>query len=104
MGIFDDENLIRQDCVVAEGVLARNFTLLKPAPGFEPLAVLIDKRYENNRHVKDRAGEFNDMLEGRVNAGIKDAQLNKTTQSRRFIGRDWVGFFSIVSVAWNDQN
>ena len=52
-GILDHENLVFVYGMAAKRDIAGGLRKFEPQPGFKPLTIFIDKRYQDGRHVEN---------------------------------------------------
>ena len=85
--ILDDQRIVVQDCMGAErhrpGCLRRR----QPVPGFEPLTRGIDKRHDNDRHVKEQRSRSGNAVKTFFWRSIEKVQRAQGIKSLCFVVR-----------------
>ncbi len=86
---------------MAEGIGARRLSRLQADPRLEPLALLVDERYQGDRHAKQLRGQARDLIEGRLRGRIEYLEAPERGETRLFLHRRGRGGGSrLFKIAW----
>ncbi len=86
-GVGDDQRLVLQDGVGAEGVFARRFAGLEADPRLEILALGVHEGEQRNRHLQHAADEAGDAVEDFFGFGVEQVERVDQFLAFGFIGR-----------------
>jgi hypothetical protein len=86
--VLDHHHVVTGDGVGAERHLPRRRPHVPAVTGLEPLPVAVDERDQRDGEVADRRRKRDDVVERGLRGGVEDAEVDETSESLGFVGRD----------------
>ena len=87
MGVGDDHDLLVQDRVGAERVVAGRLGHVEPHTRLEPLPLRVDEAHERDRHLADVRGQERHVVEDLLGRGVENLERLQRGQATLLVVR-----------------